>query len=213
MLPVVNCGQRKQDDMAYSDFKLEQLIKEFDLTLQEGSGLFLSVPEIQCSDYLAYTLKENVDLAIAINTEKARSELIIAPVLLEVRRLTNYEISLFSGVEFSIEPDKGLTGVCDFLMSKNSEQLLIRVPVLTVVEAKNENLKAGLAQCIAEMIAAQIFNQREGNAVSAVYGVVTIGTIWRFLRLSGKQVEVDLSEYYIQNINQILGILFHSTMP
>lgn len=97
--------------------------------------------------------------------------------------------------------------VCDFLVSKNPEQLFIRAPVITVVEAKNENLKSGFGQCIAEMVAAQLFNQQEETDVAEVYGVITIGTIWRFLRLSGQTVEIDLSEYYIKDVNKILGIL------
>ena len=75
---------------------------------------------------------------------------------------------------------------------------------------KNENLNSEFGQCIAEGIAAQIFNQQEGNKTPVIYGVVTIGTIWRFLKLVGKTVEIDLSEYYIKDINKILGILYHA---
>ena len=46
--------------------------------LHERSDLFAQVAEVTLSDYLSMTLKENVPLALAINTEKARSELIIA---------------------------------------------------------------------------------------------------------------------------------------
>lgn len=131
--------------------------------------------------------------------------------MLEVRRQLNAEISLFSGTEFTVDPAQGLTGICDFILSKNPEQLFIRVPVVTVVEAKNENLKSGFAQCIAEMIAAQLFNQQEGNQTTDVYGVVTIGTIWRFLKLHQTTVAIDLSEYYIKNdLERILGILLNA---
>jgi hypothetical protein len=196
--------------MAYSDFRLDDLIKVFGLTIHEKSNLFQSVPGVECSDYLKFTLDQNVDLAVAINTEKARSELIIAPILLEVRRILEYQVSLFSGVDFTIDSDRGLNGICDFIMSRSPEQILVRAPVITVVEAKNENLKSGFAQCIAEMIAAQIFNEREGNQIEKLYGVVTIGTIWRFIQLERTTVSIDLSEYYIPDINKILGILVHS---
>jgi hypothetical protein len=156
------------------------------------------------------TLQETVDLAVAINTEKARSEMIIAPVLLELRRKLKHQISLFSGVDFTVDFSQGLNGICDFIISKNPEQLFIRQPIITIVEAKNENLNSGFGQCIAEAIAAQIFNQQEGNEISVIYGVVTIGTIWRFLKLVGKTVQIDLSEYYIKDINKILGILYHA---
>jgi hypothetical protein len=196
--------------MAYSNFKLDELVKIFNLTIQENSELFDTIPEVEGSEYLMTTLQETVDLAVAINTEKARSEMIIAPVLLELRRQLKHQISLFSGVDFTVDFSQGLNGICDFIISKNPEQLFIRQPIVTIVEAKNENLNSGFGQCIAEMIAAQIFNQREGNELPAIYGVVTTGTIWRFLRLVDKTVEIDLSEYYIKDINKILGILYYA---
>jgi hypothetical protein len=197
--------------MSYSDFKLNQLVKDFGLIIEESSNLFANISSAQPSPTLVALLRENIDLAVAINTEKARSELIIAPVLLEIRRQLNAQISLFSGTDFTVDPDKGLSGVCDFILSKNPEQLFIRVPVVTVVEAKNENLKSGFAQCIAEMIAAQIFNQQEGNHATDIYGVVTIGTTWRFLKLHQTTIEIDLSEYYIKtDLDKILGILLNA---
>jgi hypothetical protein len=199
--------------MAYSDFKLDELIKKFELTLREQSDLFGDVTEVLPSDYLVLTLKQNVNLAVAINTEKARSEMIIAPVLLEVKQRFADRVSLFSGVDFTVDSIQGLSGVCDFLVSCSPEQLFVRAPVLTLVEAKNENLKSGFAQCIAEMLAAQLFNQRENNVIEVIYGVVTIGTLWRFLKLSGSTIELDLTEYFIKDIDKILGILFSMVNP
>ena len=193
--------------MSYSEFKLETLIKDFNLTLREVSDLFTDAPEVKASDYLTLTLHQNLNLAVAMNTEKARSEMIISPILLEVKRRMQNQISLFSGVDFTVDSEKGLNGICDFLISHSSEQLFIRAPVVALVEAKNENLKSGFAQCMAEMLAAQIFNQREGNDIPTIYGVVTIGTLWRFLRLTDTTIELDLTEYFIKDINKILGIL------
>ena len=193
--------------MAYSDFKLSNISKIFDLKITESSQLFADVPEIEASELLTTILKENIDLAVSINTEKARSEMIIAPILLEIRRKLNYHISLFSGIEFNVDPGKGLNGFCDFLMSNSQEQLFISSPILAIVEAKNENLKAGLGQCIAEMVAAQLFNQQEGNEISIIYGAVTTGTVWQFLKLENKVVSIDLTEYFIRDIHKIIGIL------
>ncbi|MFN6395626.1 MAG: hypothetical protein ACK4V9_14440, partial [Aphanizomenon sp.] len=163
--------------MAYNDFKLSEIIQNFGLTLNEVSGLFGDILEEECSDLLTTILKDNIDLAVAINTEKARSEMIISPILLEVRRKLNYEISLFSGIDFNVDNQQGLNGFCDFLISLSKEQLFVRAPVITLVESKNENLKSGLGQCIAEMLAAQLFNEQKQNAIKIVYGAVTIGTI------------------------------------
>jgi len=193
--------------MAYSDFKLSNVSKIFELTITESSQLLADVPEIEPSELLTTILKENIDLAVSINTEKARSEMIIAPILLEIRRKLNYRISLFSGIEFNVDPSKGLNGFCDFLMSNSHEQLFISTPILAIVEAKNDNLKAGLGQCIAEMVAAQLFNQQEGNEISIIYGAVTSGTVWQFLKLENNVVSIDLTEYFIRDIQKIIGIL------
>jgi fido (protein-threonine AMPylation protein) len=193
--------------MAYSDFKLSEVIQKFGLKINEQSGLFANVQEEDYSDLLATILRENVDLAVSINTEKARSEMIISPILLEIRRKLNYEISFFSGVDFNVDSQNGLNGFCDFLISLSKEQLFIRAPIITLVEAKNENLKSGLAQCIAEMVAAHLFNEQQGNSIKIIYGAVTIGTIWQFLKLEEKVVSIDLSEYYIRDVKKILGIL------
>jgi hypothetical protein len=173
----------------------------------ESIDLFADTLEVQPSEFLQQTLKENLALALAINTEKARSEMIIAPILIEIRKKMQGKISLFSGTEFNVDSSRGLNGTCDFLMSLDSEQLFIKAPVFAIVEAKKENVNGGLGQCIAEMLAAQIFNQQEGNNISVIYGAVTTGNIWKFLRLETNQVFIDLSEYLISNLSLILGIL------
>lgn len=193
--------------MAYSEFTLAKVREDFHLTLQENQNLFADVPGIPPSDLLTTILQEYLPLAIAINSEKARSEFIIAPVLVEVRRLSNYQISLFSGKEFNVDPARGLTGYCDFILSCSSEQLYITAPVVEITEAKNENIVAGIGQCIAGMVAAQIFNQKNNNAIDRIYGAVTTGTNWRFLTLQEQTVAIDAIEYYIKEVDKIIGIL------
>jgi hypothetical protein len=193
--------------MAYSDFTLAKVRESFGLTVEEPNNLFANIGGINPSQYLQTTLNENVALATAINTEKARSELIITPILLEIRRQFNFEIGFFSGSEFNVDSEQGLNGYCDYILTASSEIYEIRTPVLTLVEAKNENIKAGLGQCIAEMIAAQIFNQRQGNNVENIYGAITTGTDWKFLQLKDRIIKIDKRDYYIVEINQILEIL------
>ena len=123
--------------MSYSEFKLETLVKDFKITLREVSDLFSQCSEVQPSDHLRLTLTQNLNLAVAMNTEKARSEMIISPILLEVKRRMYDRISLFSGVDFTVDTEKGLNGICDFLISYSSEQLFVRAPVIALVEAKN----------------------------------------------------------------------------
>lgn len=204
--------------MAYSDFTLQKLKKDFGLQVDEQGNLFAAVEPVAGSDLLNNTLQETVQLAIAINTKKARSEMIITPVLLEVRRQANGQVSLFSGTEFNVNDEKGLVGYCDYILSRSREQLTLNAPVILITEAKNENIKAGLGHCIAGMVAAQQFNQREGQAIisdqalpiETIYGAVTTGEIWKFLKLFDTTVSIDLTDYYISpNLNKILGILMH----
>ncbi len=193
--------------MAYSNFTLAKIKEDFGLTVDETQNLFNEVSLVQPSEILTLVLQDYIPLATAIGTEKARSEFLIAPILSEVRKQLNYQISLFSGTDFNVDPEKGLLGYCDFLISASQEQFFISVPVMTVVEAKNENIINGLGQCIAEMIAAQIFNQRQGVEIPMIYGVVTTGTTWRFLTLNDNKVCIDKVEYYINQIDKILGII------
>ena len=193
--------------MAYSDFTLAKVREVFGLSTKENRSLFADVAGIQPSDLLRQTLEENLPLAIAINSEKARSEFIIAPILSEVRRQLCYEVSLFSGTEFNVDANQGLTGFCDFILSRSPEQYFISVPVVTIIEAKNENIIAGLGQCVAAMVAAQLFNQKAGNYIESIYGCVTTGTAWKFLILQEKIVSIDSIEYYVKEVDRILGIL------
>jgi len=193
--------------MAYSQFTLAAVKKTFALTTIENVDIFAHLPTIKCSAHLTETLQYNIPLALGSNTEKARSEMIIAPILIEARKQLNASFNLFSGVEFNVEPETGLCGYCDFILSRSKEQLFITAPVVMLVEAKNENIHNGLGQCVAEMIAAQLFNQREQNSISSIYGVVTTGTNWKFLRLIEHQIEIDLKEYYLSELDKILGIL------
>jgi len=200
--------------MSYDQFTtLEMIEASFDVTIAAKVGIFDNIPNSEYSDLLRQTLAENISLALAINTEKARSELILTPILVELRKQFNYQISFFSGKEFNIDAERGLNRFCDFLISRSPEQLLIKNPVVALVEAKNDNIATGLPQCMAEMIAARIFNERSPNPISEIYGVVTTGTNWKFLRLIDGIIEVDLNDYFIDNIGKIIGILKYAIDP
>ena len=149
-------------------------------------------------------LTEGTNLALAVNTEKAKSEFIIAPLLLELRRSMGDRFGLFSGVELAVDPGRGLNGVCDFIITKSARQFILSSPLIAIVEAKNDNLRSGLGQCIASMFASQIFNQQSSDPIEAVFGVVTTGSAWKFLRLQQAVVTLDVKEYYIDNAGKIL---------
>ncbi|GBF80219.1 hypothetical protein [Aphanothece sacrum] len=193
--------------MSYSEFTLSQLESEFNLILQERVQIFKNIQSVTPSPLLREILEENIPLALDIDTEKARSELIISPIMVELRKYFNRQISFFSGVDFSVDKSKGLTGRCDFIISYSPKQLEVTAPVVTLVEAKNDNIKSGIPQCIAEMVAAQIFNERQQNQISCIYGVVTTGSNWKFLRLVENLVDIEAGEHFIGDLEGLFGIL------
>lgn len=199
--------------MSYEEFTLEQITSDFGLTIEENVDLFADAPDMQLDEYFLRYLHNNIPLAVAIATEKAKSEMIVAPILIELRRMLNNQISLFSGVKFNVDNTRGLNGFCDFLVSRDRQQSFIKSPVIALVEAKNDNLKSGYAQCMAEMVAARIFNERNGKEMENIFGVVTNGNQWKFLKLNRDVVYIDLSDYYIINPEKIMGILMSTVKP
>ena len=83
--------------------------------------------------------------------------------MLEVKTQLVDQISFFPGIDFNVDKDRGLSGFCDYIISRSPEQFYLERPVMTIVEAKNENIISGLGQCIAAMYAAQLYNERENN--------------------------------------------------
>ena len=200
--------------MSYKDFTLEKVRKQFGLAIESNQDLFtrVSQPLLLAQEFTAY-LNYSVPLALSINTEKARSEMVIAPMLVQLKRLLNDQISLFSGVEFSVDSAQDLVGFCDFIISLSQQQLYISAPALIIFEAKNENIKGGLGQCLAAMVAARIFNEREGQPLPQIYGAVTTGNQWKFLRLVDQTAYVDQRDYYIDQLETLMGILVSLVQP
>jgi hypothetical protein len=192
--------------MSYRDFTFPEVETNLGLTI-ETSRLFASVSKITPRPEFLEMLSEGITLGQGINSEKAKSEFVIAPLLLEFRRLISDRHAIFSGVEFNVDPTIGLNGVCDFLITQSPRLYIVTAPVVAVAEAKNDNIINGLGQCIATMRAAWIFNESKGTPLTQIYGVSTTGSNWKFLRLRDKHVILDLDEYSIRDPGVILGIL------
>ena len=195
--------------MAFGDFTLKDVKTKFGLRTVEGIDVFASVPDAQPSNRLREHLAQFTSLALAVNTEKIKSELLVAPVLAEVWANMRGRVSLFSGTEFPADPSKGLNGFCDFVLCRSSEQQFISAPVMMIAEAKNDAPKNGFGQCGAGMLGARIFNEREETPTPIVYGAATTGVLWRFMKLEGSDLFIDLPEYHISQIGRILGVLHY----
>lgn len=192
--------------MSYSEYTLSDLSRRLGMTVAEGGDLFAAVPNAELPATLSETLNRYLPLALNLNTEKARSELLIAPVLIELKLRHADRLSLFSGIEFTVDTELGLNGRCDYILARSPQQLALTAPACVLVEAKSENIVGGVPQCLAEMAAAQRFNAANGQ-IGPVYGAVTTGVLWRFLRLDGSLAKVDGVEYPIQSPRRLFSIL------
>ena len=193
--------------MAFSDFDLKTAVQTFALSEEGNVDLFAAVPPLEPSAFLRIWLDTFARVALGVNSEKARSEFIIAPVLADAKLRVGDAVNVLPGVTFEVDKARGLTGFCDFLLVRSSEIYYVQGPILAVVEAKKEDLVAGLGQCVAEMVALQLFNEREGTPMPAVFGCVTSGSLWRFLKLAGARLCIDRPEYALREAGKILGIL------
>jgi hypothetical protein len=193
--------------MTYREFDLPRALGEFGLT-EEATHLFAQVTPISPSEWLQESLRRGTPLAQA-GLEKARSEFLIAPLLAEVQQRFLGRVMLHSGRILEVDKARGLTGECDFIFASGSAPHLIRTPILAVVEAKKEEVETGLGQCITQMVASRLINQQEtpdSPAAMVMYGCVTTGNTWQFLRLQDKNVQIDIIQRYIIEVGILLGI-------
>lgn len=189
--------------MGYSNYKkLRQVADRFGLETRKVR-LLKSITAVAPTNWLVQTL-ELAD-TIPLSNEKVKSERIISPVLTEVHQLHKDKLTLFSGEELNIEPENDLSGVCDFFFSAKPESYLLEAPIVSLTEAKDEDLDYGIAQCTAQMIGAQKYNERHGEHIPTILGCATTAGEWKFLKLEGKTLYIDLTSYYISQLDVLLG--------
>lgn len=199
--------------MAFGDFKYPDVLQQFGLTFDNAEDLFPTVVPVPPNPPLRQWLPITVPLASTLSSEKARSEFMIAPVLADFWSRYHGRIGLYSGMNFPADPDAGLAGYCDFVISRSPQQIFITPPVLVAFEAKNEDIGGGMGQCVAAMVGARRFNRRHNAPADPIYGCVTTGSVWRFLRLSGAALTLGLREYGIAEVDRLLGILVQIVGP
>lgn len=190
--------------MAYSSFKtLKEIEVAFGVKNQRVS-LFRDVVPCEMSE----DLKKAILLAqeLPIKSEKARSELIVTPILLEVRNLNHKVFTIYSGDNLNVDETRGLNGECDFIIAKDTGSFEVSYPIIQLVEAKKNDVEIGLPQCAAQMIGAKIWNDKNNASLSVMYGCVTTGDDWLFLKLTDDMLFIDVKKYYLGNIGELLGV-------
>jgi hypothetical protein len=190
--------------MAYTEFTLERVDQLLGVTVQPVE-LFPALTPVAVPSWLQDMLARGLELALL--SEKARSEFIVVPILLASRELSHNAVAIYSGQRLDVNPEQGLTGECDFILAATPPVPVLRAPLLTIVEAKKNDIEGGLGQCVAQMVGARLFNEKAGKALPHVFGCVTTGEAWQFLRLEPAAVSLDRPRYYIDNVGAILAVL------
>ncbi|MFO0825241.1 MAG: hypothetical protein U0792_19330 [Gemmataceae bacterium] len=208
-----NIADAEEHDMAFGDFKYPAVVGSLGLTERTLPNLFADVPLVQPSALLLNCLGINIPLATGAHSESARITWLVGPVLSDLWARYDGRLSVNPGVEFEADPAAKLTGYCDFIVSRGPQRPVIGPPVLLIFEAKRDSIPDGLGQCIAGMVGAQRYNQRNNTPVDPVYGCVTTGSLWKFLRLSGTVLTNDLTEHALTQADRLLGILTHIVGP
>ena len=193
--------------MVYSDFTLETAARSLGVVTR-AADLFPHAQPMSPPGWLTEALvRGGQGIHLSLISEKARSEFVVAPVLLAGRELSGNRFAVYSGQRLDVDPSRGLTGECDFVLSAAEAVLPLQAPIAVVVEAKKNDIEGGLGQCVAQMVAADQFNQAAGRNGTAVHGCVTTGEAWQFLRLAGTEARMDRRRYYIDSVELILGVL------
>lgn len=189
--------------MSYTDFDISRVRKDLHLEVVVQK-IDWRLDLITPSDWLLKSLEKGEKNAFV--SEKARSEFIVTPILLAAQEISNYEVQIFSGQTLNVEPGIGLTGECDFILSKTKPTPALKSPIVSLVKAKKNDIELGLGQCIAQMFAARIFNRENDEDLQTVFGCVTTGEAWQFLKLKENIAIVDSERFYLSEVGKILGV-------
>lgn len=188
--------------MAYSTFTLEQLEAQFGV-INRRKRLFPEVIPIAPGETVLRALRLVEELPV--RSEKARSEVLVFPILSELRERHDRFFTIYSGEILTADQSVGLVGEVDFLLARDIGSFTINHPLLAVVEAKKHDLELGVPQCAAQMMGAKYFNQQKQQELEVIYGCVTSGNEWLFLRL-GKELLVDTHVYHRNDIEELMGV-------
>lgn len=194
--PVISPEQA----LTFSDyFKLrastEDILNYFGYSkVNESLDLPLSKKEIVNFDVLDARLKEHL-IHISLENELTRREFLLAPILSEVRHITQSKLRS----EYWFQFNHQLRGSFDYLLKKEKN--------LVIAEAKQADLTRGFTQLAVEMIA---IDKAEATEKPVIYGAVTTGEEWRFGRLD-RQTKIVYQDIRLMvlptNLEEIMQIL------
>ena len=189
-----------EQPLTFSDyFKLrastEDILDYFGYSkINESLDLPFSDQEITNFDTLDARLKEHL-IHISLENELTRREFLLAPILSEVRHITQSKLRS----EYWFEYNHQLRGSFDYLLKKEKN--------LVIAEAKQSDLTRGFTQLAVEMIA---IDKAAATEKPIIYGAVTTGEEWRFGKLD-RQTKIVYQDIRLivlpTNLEEILRIL------
>lgn len=195
--------------MNYSNYKnLKYTLEKLNLE-ETDKVLFPNIQLVEPSKWLQQSL-ELAEL-LPLTNEKSKSERIISPILTEIAITFKDDFTMFSGEDLTVDTTRDLAGECDFFFAKHPRKSVMQAPVVTFVEAKDEDFEYGQAQCTAQMYASMRYNEQKGKPTPFVYGCAVTGDVWKFLKLENGVIYIDTKNYYLSEIPKILGI-FHQIL-
>lgn len=194
--------------MAFTDFKSIAQVQE-EYNIKYGEENFIDYVGLSPSDGFIKEFDFNLDNIDVFTSEASRCENVIYPVIREVYKSFADRYTLWSHKSISV--DSKLTGTPDYLVATKSElgKTVLGLPVLVVVEAKQNNFMEGWGQCAAELLAAQKINQNDENFV---YGIVTDGELWQFGRLQSSLFTKHKAGIAITDLNKVFGAIGYLLM-
>lgn len=191
---------------SYSNFKQEDL-RALQIEMVSEPLFPQHINPLPASEWLKVTLDRN--LRFPLGTEKAKSEFIVAPILAELHDHNGGSFTCFSGVTLDVDKQLGLSGRSDFILSHKPKAVVLEAPIFSIIEAKHDNIEEAYAQCVAQLYAASLFNSQRKTVFPFLYGAVTTGFLWKFIRYENKVAFVDTDLFYLESVDDLLGVLQH----
>lgn len=188
--------------MAYTDFTLESAELELGVACVPGD-LFPNLVAHSVPMWLTDQLARG--MRIAYVSDKARGEFIVAPILLAVCELSHDRITILSGHQFEVDFGRRLIGESDFILARSKPIPQLRAPLVMVVQAKQNDINRSIGECLAQMVAAQLYNELTGTPVPTVFGCVTTGEDWQFLGLTGTFAILHRPRMFIDDVGKLLA--------
>ena len=188
--------------MGFSSYKkIKTVAKKFNLS-SSFTSIFEDIEPRIPSAWLKQTLE--MAMIFPLMNEKTKAERIIAPILLEVGQEYRNYITLFSGEEINVSSQDDLSGECDFFFALHPPQPYMDAPIISLAEAKDEDMEWGTAQCAAQLYGAYLYNKAEGREIAVLYGCATDGIEWQFMRFENNTFYIHSKVF--TDIQEILGV-------